>query len=72
MVRAVVLAKAVPPVDTLYHWIAVPVAERFATVGLFIAQKDCDADPVGAAGLPMVTATAKRVADWHPLTVCDA
>ena len=32
---------------------AVPVAVRLATVGLFIAQNCCEAEPVGVEGLGM-------------------
>ena len=48
---------------------AVPVAVKLPKVGLLIEQKDCVAEPVGAAGFAMVTATAILVALSHPLTV---
>ena len=70
LVSAVLVLSAVPPVLAEYHWMAVPVAVKFATVPLL--QKVCDALPVGAAGALIATATARRVADSHPLTVCDA
>ena len=60
--KAVVVAKAEPPEEALYHCITVPVADKFAIVGLLIVQKLCAAVPVGAAGLLIVTVTAKRVA----------
>jgi len=40
--------KALPPVAVLYHFIIVPVADRFEIVGLVIEQKSCDVSPVGA------------------------
>ncbi len=70
--RAAVTARGVPPVEVVYHFIAVPVATKSATVGLLIEQKDCDALPVGAAGLATVTATDNLVALSHPATVCEA
>jgi len=45
--QAVELANALPPLEAAYHRIAVPVAVRFATVGLLPEQKVCDALPVG-------------------------
>ena len=66
-VSAVLVLSAVPPVLAAYHWIALPVAVKFATVPLL--QKLCEALPVGAAGELMVAVTAKRVADSQPLTV---
>ena len=70
VVRAVLVLSAVPPVLAAYHWIAVPVAVRLATVPLL--QKVCAALPVGAVGTLMVAVTARRVADSQPLAVCDA
>ena len=67
---AVLVLSAVPPVLVAYHWIAVPVAVKFATVPLL--QKLCAALPVGAAGALMVAVTARRVADSQPPTVCEA
>ena len=61
---------AVPPVLVAYHWIEVPVAVRLATVPLL--QKLCAALPAGAADTLIVAVTARRVADSHPLTVCEA
>jgi len=66
-VSAVLVLSAVPPVLEAYHWIALPVAVRLATVPLL--QKVCVALPVGAAGALMVAVTAKRVPDSQPLTV---
>jgi hypothetical protein len=68
--RAVLVLSAVPPVLVAYHWIEVPVAVRLATVPLL--QKLWEALPVGAVGTLMVAVTARRVADSHPLTVCEA
>ena len=70
VVRAVLVLSAVPPVLAAYHWIAVPVAVRLAIVPLL--QKDCVELPAGAVGTLMVAVTAKRVADSHPFTVCEA
>ena len=70
VVRAVLVLSAVPPVLAAYHWIAVPVAVRLATVPLL--QKLCAALPAGAAGTLIVAVTARRVADSHPFTVCEA
>ena len=69
-VSAVLVLNAVPPLLTAYHWIEVPVVVRLATVPLL--QKLCAALPAGAAGELMVAVTAKRVADSHPFTVCEA
>ena len=69
-VSAVLVLKAVPPVLAAYHWMAVPVAVRLATVPLL--QKVCAAVPVGAAGALIVAVTARRVADSQPLTVWEA
>jgi hypothetical protein len=69
-VSAVLVLSAVPPVLAAYHWIEVPVAVRLATVPLL--QKVCAALPEGAVGALIVTVTAKRVADSHPFTVCEA
>jgi hypothetical protein len=67
---AVLVLKTLPPRFVAYHWMEVPVAVKFATVPLL--QKVCNALPVGAAGALIATATARRVADSHPLTVCEA
>ena len=69
-VSAVLVLNTLPPVLAAYHLIAVPVAVRLATVPLL--QKDCVELPAGAVGTLMVAVTAKRVADSHPLTVCEA
>ena len=66
--KAVVLAKAVPPVNAAYHFIAVPVATKFATVE---AEQNVCATAVGAATVDMVTATAVLVLSQVP-TVCEA
>ncbi len=63
-----VLAKAVPPVKAAYHFMAVPVTTKFATVAE--VQKVC-ATAVGAVSGVMVTATAVLVLSHVP-TVCDA
>ena len=70
LLRTAVLLKGVPPVLAAYHWIALPVAVRLATIPLL--QKVCVALPVGTEGALMVAVTAKRVADSQPLTVCEA
>ena len=69
-VSVVLVLKTLPPVLVAYHCTVVPVAVKFATVPLL--QKLCEALPVGAAGALIVAVTAKRVADSHPLTVCEA
>ena len=69
-VSAVLVLKTLPPVLVAYHWIALPVAVRLATIPLL--QKVCAALPVGAAGALMVAVTARRVADSQPLNVCEA
>jgi hypothetical protein len=49
------------------------VATKFATVGLLLAQKVCDALPVGAAGvLFTVAVTSSRELLSQPETVWDA
>ena len=69
-VSAVLVLKTLPPVLVEYHWMEVPVAVKVATVPLL--QKLCAALPEGAVGALIVTVTAKRVADSHPFTVCEA
>ena len=66
--KAVVLAKAAPPVKAAYHFIAVPVATKFATVTEL--QKVC-ATAVGAVTGVIVTATAVLALSQVP-TVCEA
>ena len=66
--KAVVLAKAVPPVKAAYHFMTVPVATKFATVEE--VQKVC-ATAVGAVSGAIVTATAVLVLSQVP-TVCEA
>jgi hypothetical protein len=66
--KAVVLVKPVPPVNAAYHFIAVPVATKFATVEA--VQKVC-ATAVGAVIGVIVTETAVLVLSQVP-TVCDA
>ena len=63
-----VLAKAFPPVKAVYHFIAVPVATKFATVA--DAQNVC-ATAIGAVIGVMVTATAVLALSQVP-TVCEA
>ena len=58
MAKAVVAANCVPPVKAAYHFNAVPVAVKFATVALL--QNDC-AEAVGDAVTFIITATAVRV-----------
>jgi hypothetical protein len=66
-VSAVLVLKTLPPVLVAYHWIALPVAVRLATIPLL--HKLWEALPVGAAGTLIVTVTAKRVADSQPFRV---
>jgi hypothetical protein len=70
LVSVVLALSAAPPVLAAYHWIPVPIAVRLATVPLL--QKLWVALPEGAAGRLIVAVTARRVADSHPLTVCEA
>ena len=64
------VASAGPPVEAAYHWMVVPVAVRFATVGAAAEQNDCAAVPVGAAGVVFtVTVTSNREVLSQPLTV---
>ena len=58
-----VVASGVPPVETVYQSIPLPVAERFATVGLLIAQKFWGDVPEGAVGLLTTTDKARRLVD---------
>ena len=51
-------SKGEPPVAALYHWIAVPVAVKLATVAEL--QNAWVALPVGAAVVLRVTATCNR------------
>ena len=68
--KAVEVANAVPPLDAAYHRMAVPVAVKLATVGDAPEQKDCVAEPVGAAGVVVtVTATANLEVASQPPTV---
>ena len=72
-VNAVAPASAVPPLDAAYHFIVLPVADRFATVGLLLAQNVCDALPVGAPGVVFtVTVTSNLAALSQPEIVCEA
>ena len=68
--NAVEVTNAVPPLDAAYHSMPVPVAVKLATVGDVPEQKDCVAEPVGAAGVVLiVTATANLEVPSQPLTV---
>jgi hypothetical protein len=53
-----------PPLAAAYHWIELPVATKLATVGLLLAQKDCDALPVGAAGLVVTAIVMAEEVVW--------
>ena len=66
------VASAVPPLEAAYHCIVEPVAIKLATVGLLIAQNAWAVEPVGAAGLLIVTVTSSLVALSQPETVCEA
>ena len=73
MTSAVDDANGLPPLAAAYHWIAVPVAARFATVGLLAEQKDCAAVPVGAAGVVLTVAVTSNLEVLsQPDTVCEA
>ena len=68
--NAVVDESGDPPVTALYHFIAVPVADKFET--LAPAQKVCDALPDGLTVLVIDAVTSKREDDSQLLMVCDA
>ncbi len=68
LTKEVELAKAVPPVNAAYHFMAVPVATKFATVAE--VQKVC-ATAVGAVTGVMVTTTAVLALSQVPM-VCEA
>ena len=70
LVSAVLALSAAPPVLAAYHWIPVPIAVRLATVPLL--QKLWVALPAGAGVVLTMAVTPRRVADSHPLNVCDA
>ena len=53
------LAKAEPPLEAVYHCIPVPVADKSATVA--VLQKVCELVPVGAAGILIVAVTSNLV-----------
>jgi hypothetical protein len=73
LISAVPEPSGVPPLAAAYHWIELPVAAKLATVGLLPEQNDCEALPVGAAGvLFTVAVTSRREALSHPETVCEA
>ena len=61
LLNAVDVASADPPVDAAYHWILLPVAVRFATVGLVALQNGCAAVPVGAAGFVLTVAVTSNL-----------
>lgn len=50
LTNTVEVARAVPEVETEYHFIPVPVATRLATVGKDPEQNDWDVEPAGATG----------------------
>src|SRR5678816_1719037 len=60
-----------PPVGTLYHCKFVPVAVRFATVGLVLLQNVCGLVAVGNGVVVIVTVTGTSC--WHiiPLQICS-
>ena len=65
-----VVAKAAQPLLAAYHLMAVPVAERLATVGLAVLQKLWAAEPVGVAGLAFTVAvTSSLLLLSQPLVV---
>ena len=70
LTKAVLPDKAVPPLETAYHCIDVPVADKLATVGDAPEQNDCDELPEGADGVVFtVTVTSNRVVLSQPETV---
>jgi hypothetical protein len=50
VVKFVVVANELPPLDALYQSMEVPVADKSLTLGVIAEQNDCDALPVGAEG----------------------
>ena len=70
--RGVVVTSAAPPLEAAYHNIVPPVAVKLATVGLVLEQKVCVAEPVGAAGLPIVAVTSNLEVLSQPAEVCEA
>ena len=69
VVNAVAFANAVPPDDVEYHFMAVPVATKSATVAEL--ENDC-AEAIGAAVKFTVTATAVLAALSQVFNVCVA
>ncbi len=70
--RAVLVAKAVPPVAAAYHLILVPeLVVRSAIVGVGTVQKDWLGSAVGVAGALTETATGTLELSQVP-TVCEA
>jgi hypothetical protein len=63
------VGRAVPPLEAAYHCIAVPVATKFAIVGLLIAQNVWGVVAVGAAGLLTVAVTLSLAVPSQPETV---
>ncbi len=61
-------ANGEPPVDAVYHCMAVPVATRLATVGEVALQKVC-ALAAGAAGVVLTVTVTEVLALSHPVTV---
>jgi hypothetical protein len=73
LTSAVEVASGLPPLEAAYHWIEVPVAARFAAVGLPAEQNDCAALPVGAAGVVFTVAvTSSLEVLSQSLTVWEA
>jgi hypothetical protein len=58
------VAKAVPPLEAAYHFIFVPLADKFATVGLALVQNDWEVVPVGAEGAALIVTVIVLL---HPL-----
>ena len=56
--NAVEVGSTVPPLETSYHCMLVPVADRLAIVGKEPEQNVCVADPVGAEGVAFTTTVA--------------
>ena len=68
MDKAVVDAKAVPPVATLYHFKAVPVATKLETVAEI--QNVC-AEAVGAPGAVFIVTDTDVLELSHEFKVCE-
>ena len=70
--RAAEVANAWPFEETLYHLMSVPVAGRFATVGLLPEQNVCGLLAKGAAGVVFTVTVTAVSGPSQPFVVCEA